>query len=177
MSHLIQLRSSAEAPPRDLKIGDLAKATGKTQRALRLYEELGLLAPGTRTQGGFRVYGGEAIERVTWIAKLQELGFTLQQIQELVAASDTAHLPKDAMARVRKLFANKQAEVAAQIARLQQLSRELSSSLEYLETCVETCTENATASATSCCGTCQHHGDQKAPSLVEGVRQPHPPTA
>lgn len=175
MSHLLQLKSSAAGvagPEKDLKIGDLAKATGKTQRALRLYEELGLLAPGTRTDGGFRLYGPEAIERVSWIGKLQELGFTLQQIQELVGASDPGCLPKDLMARVRQLFADKQAEVAAQIARMQQLQRELSSSLEYLETCVVSCTEHDSARATSCCGTCQQHGDQKAPSLVEGIRIP-----
>lgn len=173
MSHLLQLKSAAAGPEKDLKIGDLAKATGKTQRALRLYEELGLLAPGTRSDGGFRLYGPDAIERVSWIGKLQELGFTLQQIQELVGASDAGALPREAMARVRKLFADKQAEVAAQIARLQQLQRELSSSLEYLETCVDSCTEHAASrSGTSCCGTCQQHGDQRAPSLVEGIRIP-----
>lgn len=175
-THLIQLRP--ERSSAELKIGDLAKATGKTQRALRLYEELGLLEPGTRTQGGFRVYGHEAVDRVTWIGKLQELGFTLQQIQELVAAADAVNLPKDAMARVRGLFADKQCEVAAQIARLQQLQRELSSSLEYLETCVSTCTAHAPdGAATSCCGTCQQHGAQRAPSLVEGMRTPAPPGA
>lgn len=177
MSHLIQLTTAAhakaDAKKTDLKIGDLARATGKSQRALRLYEELGLLHPGTRTQGGFRVYGPESVERVTWIGKLQELGFTLPQIQELVAATDAVGAPKEAMARVRRLFADKEAEVALQVARLQQLSRELASSLEYLETCVDSCTEaSAAGGATSCCGTCQQHGDQRAPPLVEGMRTP-----
>ncbi|HEY1099321.1 MAG TPA: MerR family transcriptional regulator, partial [Myxococcota bacterium] len=65
---------AATAGPRTLRIGDLAKATDKTQRALRLYEELGLLTCGERTSGGFRLYGPEAIDRVHWIGKLQELG-------------------------------------------------------------------------------------------------------
>lgn len=166
---LVQLGASKD--PLDLKIGDLAKATGKTQRALRLYEEMGLLVPGTRTVGGFRVYGCDAIERVSWIGKLQELGFTLHQIQELVPAG-AEQLPKDAMKRVRKIFADKQAEVAQQIARLQQLQLEMASSLEYLETCVDECTEHH--SGTSSCGTCQAHGDQRAPSLVEGIRSEGP---
>ena len=51
---LVQLGALRKEPPADLKIGDLAKATGKTQRALRLYEEMGLLAPSERTLGGFR---------------------------------------------------------------------------------------------------------------------------
>lgn len=179
MTQLVRIHSSSVGasvgggvcPGGELKIGDLAKATGKTQRALRLYEELGLLAPGTRTQGGFRVYGADAVERVLWIGKLQELGFTLQQIQELVDASGHEPLPREAMARARAVFAHKQAEVAAQIARLAQLQRELASSLEFLETCVQACAEPA-QTGTSCCGTCQQHGPLKAPSLVEGIRSP-----
>jgi MerR family copper efflux transcriptional regulator len=156
----------------ELKIGDLAKLSGKTQRALRLYEEMGLLTPGTRTIGGFRVYGPDAIERVAWIGKLQELGFTLHQIQDLVPSTDSANSEgpqaKEVMARVRKAFADKHAEVEQQIARLQQLQREMDASLEYLETCVDSCTSHT--QGTSCCGTCQTHGDAPAPSLVEGIR-------
>ena len=47
-----------------LRVGDIAKATGKTVRAIHLYEELGLLAPVTRSSGGFRLYDPAAIERV-----------------------------------------------------------------------------------------------------------------
>ena len=46
-----------------LKVGELAKRTGKTVRAIHLYEELGLLAPAVRSKGGFRLYsrqGGQA---------------------------------------------------------------------------------------------------------------------
>lgn len=163
---LVQLQAPALAA-REVRIGDLAKASGKTQRALRLYEELGLLVPETRTAGGFRTYGADALERVRWIGKLQELGFTLQQIQQVVEATLGAG-PKAAMEQARTLYAEKQAEVAAQIERLQQLQSELATSLQYLETCVSTCTAKGTSS--SCCGTCASHGDQRAPNLVEGMR-------
>lgn len=154
----------------ELKIGDLAKATGKTQRALRLYEELGLLTPGTRTSGGFRVYGKDAIERVAWISKLQDLGFTLQQIQELVEATAHASIPKDAMGKVRTLFHEKLDEVAAQIARLSQLQRELVASLAYLEEC------GGCAQTQHACGTCDSHAVD-APPLVDGITRSHPITA
>lgn len=155
----------------ELRIGDLAKATGKTQRALRLYEEMSLLQPASHTAGGFRVYGADAIERVRFIEKMHDIGFTLAQIAELVQASVGPELPKESMARVRAVYANKQAEVQKQIERLKQLQRELSTSLQYLETCVDACTQRESAQGTSCCGTCATHGDDKAPSLVEGVRQ------
>ena len=47
--------------PALLKVGDLARKTGKSVRALRLYEELGLLQPRTRSDGGFRLYGADEI--------------------------------------------------------------------------------------------------------------------
>jgi|SRR4051812_10105153 len=155
---LVQLRSATDMKS-EMKIGDLARATGKTQRALRLYEELGLLIPGTRTAGGFRVYGHESIDRVNWIGKLQELGFTLHEIQELLPADAP---PKEVMVRVRAVFEAKQSEVEQQIARLQELRAELSTSLSYLETCVAECHDTA-------CSSCHTH-DDKAPSLVEGIR-------
>ncbi len=149
----------------ELKIGELAKATGKTQRALRLYEELGLLIPGTRTQGNFRVYAKEAIDRVLWITKLQDLGFTLQQIQELVDATAHEDIPRDAMARVRTLFHTKLDDVATQIARLSQLQRELVASLSYLEACGGCGQEEQ--GATQCQGCTSHDG--AAPDLVDGI--------
>lgn len=170
---LVQLTTSKQGPkaaPLELRIGDLAKATGKTQRALRLYEELGLLAPNTHTAGGFRLYGADAIERVRFIGKLQDLGFTLPEIQALVEASTHAALPKESMAHIRSVYAQKQREVQLQIERLRALQGELASSLAYLETCVDACTQED-AQGTSCCGTCGTHGHEKAPSLVEGARQ------
>lgn len=156
---------------RTLRIGDLAKATQKTQRALRLYEELGLLTPGDRTSGGFRLYGREAVERVHWIGKLQELGFTLNEIQGLVQALHDEHVPKAAMAQVRGLFMQKLDDVAGQIARLSQLQRELMSSLTYLEACVDCSTDGDSGSSGAVsCSTCTEHLDH-APSLVEQTRR------
>ncbi len=161
------LKLGGASSEREVRIGDLARASGKTQRALRLYEELGLLEPETRTAGGFRTYGADALERVRFIGKLQELGFTLQQIQQVHAVTSAA-APKAAMERARALYADKQAEVAAQLERLQQLQRELSASLAYLETCVSACTASGTTG--TCCGTCAAHGGERAPNLVEGIR-------
>ena len=82
---LVQLSPEAHEGSAELRIGELAKKTGKTTRALRLYEELGLLVPSARTEGGFRLYHEANAERVFWIGKLQDLGFTLPQIQNLLS--------------------------------------------------------------------------------------------
>src|ERR1043166_716016 len=66
-----------------LRVGDLARQTGKTVRAIHLYEEMGLLEPATRSSGGFRLYHPEAIERVRWIDLLHGLGISLQETREM----------------------------------------------------------------------------------------------
>src|SRR6202158_5186061 len=73
------LRSLEDARERRdlMQIGDLARETGKTVRAIHLYEELGLLAPAGRSKGRFRLYNREALLRIRWIGKLQEMGFSL----------------------------------------------------------------------------------------------------
>ena len=65
------------------RIGDLAKRINKSTRALRLYEEMNLLGSVTRNEGGQRIYEEEVFARLTWIEKLQSLGFSLLQIQSL----------------------------------------------------------------------------------------------
>src|SRR3954449_5209626 len=79
-----------------LRVGELAKRTGKTVRAIHLYEELGLLAPAVRSKGGFRLYSGKAVKRIDWIQKLQDLGFSLTEIKAFLRdweESDTAPRP------------------------------------------------------------------------------------
>jgi DNA-binding transcriptional MerR regulator len=72
-----------------LQIGQVAERTGVTQRALRFYEEKGLLKPPTRMEGGFRLYSEDDVRRVEQIKRLQKLlGFTLAEIKEMVEAEE-----------------------------------------------------------------------------------------
>src|SRR2546426_2604805 len=100
-----------------LRVGDLARLTGKTVRAIRLYEELGLLQPSTRSSGGFRLYEGGAVDRVKWIDSLHGLGFSLQEMRELVKAWWGAGLGPEAMAQLRELFQRKLEEAREAIHR------------------------------------------------------------
>ncbi|MFG2041896.1 MerR family transcriptional regulator [Dactylosporangium sp. NPDC048998] len=72
-----------------MRIGDLAAAAGVSTRALRYYEEQGLLAP-ARSAGGHRSYGPDAVERVRWIQRLFAAGLSSKAILGLppCAASD-----------------------------------------------------------------------------------------
>ncbi|HVT06543.1 MAG TPA: MerR family transcriptional regulator, partial [Polyangia bacterium] len=85
-----------------LKVGELAKRTGKTVRAVHLYEELGLLSPAVRSKGGFRLYSGKAVKRIDWIQKLQDLGFSLTEIKAFLRDWEESDAAPKAMARVRE---------------------------------------------------------------------------
>src|SRR4029450_5204151 len=90
-----------------LRVGDLARLTGKTVRAIHLYEELGLLKPTTRSSGGFRLYESGAVDRVRWIDLLHGMGFSLQEMKDVLRACWGAELGPDAMNRLRSLFQTK----------------------------------------------------------------------
>lgn len=153
--------------PKLMRVGELAKAAGKTVRAMHLYEELGLLEPRARSEGGFRLYGPEAVDRIHWIVKLQAIGFTLAEIQGFVRDFQVAGSGREATARVRSLFTEKQAQIREQITQLQVIENDLSEALTYLDSC-QTCTDEYAPAA---CGECDHHGHQKgeAPPLFAGI--------
>ncbi len=68
------------------KIDDVAKECGLTKRTIRYYEEIGILMPPRRTDGGMRLYTRQHIDRLNQIKQAREvLGYSLQEIQEFVA--------------------------------------------------------------------------------------------
>ena len=152
-----------------LRIGDLARQTGKSVRAIHLYEEQGLLAPATRSSGGFRLYESGAVERMRWIELLHGLGFSLHEMRELISSWWGSGLGPEAMADLRALFTRKLEQTRETIARHQQLERELVQGLRYLETC-RVC---ATPAAVTGCASCrQDHGMKEEPALVAGIITP-----
>ena len=76
-------------PPRFMQIGEVAQRTGLTQRTLRYYESVGLLAPPSRLEGGFRLYTDDDLQRLTQIIELKRLlGFSLAEIRQILEADD-----------------------------------------------------------------------------------------
>lgn len=154
------------ATSKHLKVGDLAKQTGKSVRALRLYEELDLLHPVARSNGGFRLYDESALTRIRWIELLQEAGLSLHQIQDMLKAWHNSRNGPDAMAVVRDTFQTKLTETRQAITRYQALARELEGTLEYLRTC-QVCRPPRTTQQD--CPHCpEDHGMKQEPALVAG---------
>ncbi|MPZ10887.1 MAG: MerR family transcriptional regulator [Kiloniellaceae bacterium] len=70
-----------------LTIGDLAKATGTKVVTVRYYERIGLLPPPRRTGGNYRAYEPMHLDRLRFIRRCRDLGFTLDQVRELLHLS------------------------------------------------------------------------------------------
>jgi DNA-binding transcriptional MerR regulator len=82
-------RAATAAAPVVWRIGEVAKLTGVTTRTLRYWEELGLLQPASRTDGGERIYGAGDVRRVTRIRDWQELlGFSLDEVKAVLSTGD-----------------------------------------------------------------------------------------
>jgi DNA-binding transcriptional MerR regulator len=153
-------------------VGELARRTGKTVRALHLYEEMNLLHPVHRSKGGFRLYAPSSVARVTWIGKLQEAGFSLHELSDFLRAVGDAErvaAAPTAMKRVREVFGERLAETRAQLERLTQLEQDLVESLEYLEAC-RTCSSGEHVQACGHCGEPSHAG-RVQPLLVAGLQR------
>src|SRR3954451_19608992 len=149
-----------------LKVGGPPKPTGKTVRAIHLYEELGLLSPAVRPKGGFRLPPGKAIKRIDWIQKLQDLGFSLTEIKAFLRDWEESDTAPRAMSRVREIFSDKLRETKETIGRLERLVGDLTETLAYMDRCRSCETSHTQAE----CGTCGIHGhDGRAPLLVEGI--------
>jgi DNA-binding transcriptional MerR regulator len=158
--------AQGDGDERLLQVGDIAKASGKTVRAIHHYEEVGLLRPHARSKGRYRLYDQAALERVRWIGKLHDLGLSLSQIQEMVQLFEKAPSAPGAMSQIRAIYVQKLEETREQIKRLAQLERELAASIDYLDMC-DTCDPAALVRACSCCN--HHDRSQPEPHLVAGI--------
>jgi DNA-binding transcriptional MerR regulator len=79
----------APAPPRLLRIQEVAAGTGLTPRSIRYYEEIGLLRPAARSEGAYRLYDASDLERLGFIRELRDdAGFSLAEIALLLEDED-----------------------------------------------------------------------------------------
>lgn len=83
-----------------LFIGELAKQVGMTTKAIRHYEGLGLLSPPRRTDSGYRVYAGEDVERLRFIQGAKGLGFSLQEIKDIIGLWSSGERPCGMVSRM-----------------------------------------------------------------------------
>lgn len=111
-----------------LRSGQLAATANVNVETLRYYERRGLLPEPPRRESGYRVYPVESVPRLRFIKGAQELGFTLEEIQELLALRVTEEVSKT---EVRNRAQDKVAQIDTKINALQQMRDALSHLIEH----------------------------------------------
>ena len=106
-----------------IRIGEVARRTGCSVDAIRYYEREGLLPEAQRSEGNFRLYGEEAVERLQFIRHCRSLDMNLAEVSTLLRTQDH---PDDNCEDVIALLDEHIEQVARRIADLESLGRYLS---------------------------------------------------
>ena len=108
-----------------LSIGELAHATSTRVETIRYYERIGLLSKPARTSGNYRAYARRHLERLSFIRRGRDLGFSLDEVRELLRLSDDRNQSCAEVDRIARLHLieveRKLADLAALRVELQQL--------------------------------------------------------
>jgi DNA-binding transcriptional MerR regulator len=113
-----------------MKIGEVSKLSGVGVEALRFYEKSGLLDRPGRTYSGYRAYGPEVLKRIAFIKQAQVLGFTLDEIRQLIAHKGNGESP---CREVRAMVKNRLEELEERIAQMTRYREDLSAELAKWE--------------------------------------------
>lgn len=105
-----------------LSIGALSKATGTTVETIRWYERVGVLPAPARTSGNYRTYGEAHLTRLSFVRRARDLGFSLEEVRDLLRLSDDRDRSCEAVDQVARQHL---AEVERKIADLEALRQEL----------------------------------------------------
>ena len=111
----------------DIGIGRLAALTGVKIPTIRFYEQNDLVPPPCRTEGGQRRYGESAVRRLHFIRHARDLGFSVEDIRQLLVSSEYPALPCDAAEQIAQHHLQ---QVEGKIARLRLIRSELKRMIE-----------------------------------------------
>ncbi|WP_313377666.1 Cu(I)-responsive transcriptional regulator [Pantoea sp. CTOTU50773] len=136
-----------------MNISDVAKKTGLTSKAIRFYEEKGVVTPPLRSDNGYRSYAAHHIDELNLLRQARQVGFTLDECRELVTLfNDPARHSADVKARTLQ----KADEIAAHIEELHAMRARL---LELAEACPGD--DSAECPIINHLAGCRHQGEGK----------------
>ena len=105
-----------------LLIGEVAKRTGTTRKALRLYEQTGILPVPRRTSSGYRLYGPDTLDLLVFVRQAQRLSLSLDEIKEIVSIQRSGRVP---CPHVHDLVLRKRGDLDRRLADLTAMRRRL----------------------------------------------------
>lgn len=121
--------------PELLQIGEVSARTELSIKTIRHYDDVGLVVPSARSAGGFRLYTGDDVARLIAIRRMKPLGFSLQEMRDLLAAlhtlddagADAAERARavDYLAQCHRRAAEAQATLAKHLGYARELTEQL----------------------------------------------------
>lgn len=145
-----------------VRIGTLSRLLGLTPRALRYWEQRGLLPPAHRTHGGTRIYGEDHVRAARGVVRMKRAGFSLDEICALQDGLRRSRTALSGMGDVAAALADREEQLRALVADLASLQQELAAAREgvlrcdgcqgksYDQDCIE-CLEGRSDSGLPCC--------------------------
>lgn len=109
------------------QIGEVAEQVSLSLRTIRYYEEIGLVPPSGRTEGGFRLYTADDIDRLRVVKTLKPLGLSLEEMRDLLESVDQVANGADQRAR-----ADLQASIELALERCEVMQQRLAAARETL---------------------------------------------
>lgn len=114
-----------------MTIGKLAKRAGISADAIRFYEDEGILLPAEKTEAGYRMYGDDAVRRLSFIKHAQQCGMTLSEIRQLLELKSDDY---SCCGDVRSLAMQKKMQIEQKIQAMQAMSQALT---ELIDICTD----------------------------------------
>jgi Cu(I)-responsive transcriptional regulator len=105
-----------------MKIGEVARRTGLKIETVRFYESEGLVPPPVRSGGNYRLYDRSHLDRLSFIKRSRDLGFTLEQVRALLRLAEN---PRESCAEADEIVAIHIAEIDRKLADLAALRAEI----------------------------------------------------
>ncbi len=115
---------------RDLRVGEVAKRAGVNLQTIHYYERRGLLSEPPRTKSNYRAYSEDAVMRVRFIKGAQDLGFSLENIKELLSLRAS---PRAKCADVLRRAKEKVRDIDEKIATLRRMRTALSTLMDQCQ--------------------------------------------
>ena len=119
-----------------MRIGDLAERVGVSTRTIRYYEELGMIEPQERTNGGFRLYSSEQLRRLEIIQSLKALGFELDRIGEMFRLRRKTGTGGELATAMIQLLDAQQREIDFKLAHYTEMRQRAVRGIEALKGCL-----------------------------------------
>lgn len=122
----------ADVSPASMHIGEVAQRTELSLRTLRHYDEIGLVRPSGRTDGGFRLYAESDVDKILVIRRMKPLGFSLEQMAEVMEHVATLAEPTAAPSAARDARERMASILTEALERRATLERQLAMADEFI---------------------------------------------